>query len=61
MSSRRCPRCNRVYSDPARFCPQDGSPLVETSGGPAPSQTSAGLRTLVRQAAMRRGPGMDRA
>lgn len=65
MSSRRCPRCNRVYSDPARFCPQDGSPLVEVAGGaPAPSagaETSAGLRTLVRQAALKRGPGMDKA
>jgi serine/threonine-protein kinase len=65
LSSRRCPRCNRVYSDPARFCPQDGSPLVDVAGGPAsqpqPQQTSAGLRTLVRQAALKRGPGMDRA
>ncbi|HWA57725.1 MAG TPA: protein kinase [Gemmatimonadales bacterium] len=67
MSSRRCPRCNRVYADPARFCPQDGSPLVEVSGGaPAPQagegqQTSAGLRTLVRQAALKRGPGLDKA
>ena len=63
MSSRRCPRCNRVYSDPARFCPQDGSPLVEVAGSAPPSdvaQTSAGLRTLVRQAALKRGPGMDK-
>jgi serine/threonine-protein kinase len=50
-----------MYADPARFCPQDGSPLVEVSGGTPPQQTSAGLRTLVRQAAMKRGPGMDRA
>ena len=28
---------------------------------PTPDQTSAGLRTLVRQAAMKRGPGLDRA
>ncbi len=61
MSSRRCPRCNRVYSDPARFCPQDGSPLVEVSGATPAQATSAGLRTLVRQAAVKRGPGMDRA
>jgi len=61
LSSRRCPRCNRVYSDPARFCPQDGSPLVEVSGATPAQQTSAGLRTLVRQAAMKRGPGKDRA
>ncbi len=68
MSSRRCPRCNRVYADPARFCPQDGSPLVEVAGsaptpaaGGEPGQTSAGLRTLVRQAALKRGPGLDKA
>jgi serine/threonine protein kinase len=61
LSTRRCPRCNRVYSDPARFCPQDGSPLVDVAGGPAPQETSAGLRTLVRQAALKRGPGKDRA
>lgn len=65
-----------MYADPARFCPQDGSPLVEVSGAavpqakPAPpsaagqnpmGQTSAGLRTLVRQAALKRGPGLERA
>ena len=65
MSSRRCPRCSRIYPDPARFCPQDGSPLVDVAGAapaaPTPDQTSAGLRTLVRQAALKRGPGMDRA
>ena len=65
-----------MYADPARFCPQDGSPLVEVSGASVPqvkpaqppaagqapmSQTSAGLRTLVRQAALKRGPGLERA
>jgi serine/threonine-protein kinase len=34
---------------------------VEVAGGPPPEQTSAGLRTLVRQAALKRGPGKDRA
>jgi serine/threonine-protein kinase len=35
---------------------------VDVGGAPAqPQQTSAGLRTLVRQAALKRGPGMDRA
>ncbi len=50
-----------MYTDPARFCPQDGSPLVEVAGTAAPEATSAGLRTMVRQAALKRGPGMDRA
>lgn len=31
------------------------------SGGGEAGQTSAGLRTLVRQAAMKRGPGLDKA
>jgi eukaryotic-like serine/threonine-protein kinase len=35
--------------------------LVDVAGGAPPQATSAGLRTLVRQAALKRGPGMDRA
>ncbi|HEY7028332.1 MAG TPA: serine/threonine-protein kinase [Gemmatimonadales bacterium] len=68
MSNRRCPRCQRVYPDPARFCPQDGSPLVEVGGaarpaggGPPASQTSVGIRTQVREAARARTPRHDRA
>ncbi|MEP6571475.1 MAG: serine/threonine-protein kinase [Gemmatimonadota bacterium] len=67
MSSRRCPRCNKIYAEPARFCPQDGSPLIEVSGGSPPSAGSAapastpGQRTLVRQAALARAPAGDRA
>jgi serine/threonine protein kinase len=34
---------------------------VDVAGGPPPQATSAGLRTLVRQAALQRGPGKDRA
>jgi len=30
MSERRCPKCGSVYTDTgARFCPKDGSMLVE--------------------------------
>jgi serine/threonine protein kinase len=29
LRNRRCPRCQSVYSAPARFCVKDGSPLVE--------------------------------
>ncbi|MGH7702653.1 MAG: serine/threonine-protein kinase, partial [Gemmatimonadales bacterium] len=64
MSSRRCPRCAKVYSDPARFCPQDGTPLVEVAGGPPAAKPAAPppTRTLVRQAATTpRAPGTDRA
>jgi uncharacterized OB-fold protein len=30
--SRRCPRCKNVYAGEARFCPKDGSPLVDLEG-----------------------------
>ena len=41
MSERRCPKCGSVYTDTgARFCPKDGSMLVEVQarkpGGPPP-------------------------
>src|SRR2546428_7123598 len=29
MSERRCPRCGSVYLDGARFCPRDGTMLVD--------------------------------
>jgi len=29
MSERRCPKCASVYGDTARFCPKDGTMLVE--------------------------------
>ena len=63
--SRRCPRCKTVYAGEARFCPKDGSPLVDVGGSggkpitvaPAPEQ-----RTLVRKAVQRSGgPSMSRA
>src|SRR5437899_5654960 len=57
MSERRCPKCGSVYTDTgARFCPKDGSMLVEIqarkpaapvpAGAPAPtSGSSTGVRT----------------
>ncbi len=64
--SRRCPRCKTVYAGGARFCPKDGSPLVDVGGGggevvkPAkePEQSAA---TQVRRAAPKPGFGLDRA
>jgi serine/threonine protein kinase len=32
LTVRRCPRCNQSYQPPARYCVQDGSPLVEEVG-----------------------------
>ena len=31
MSQRRCPKCGTVYGGDARFCPKDGSPLVDVA------------------------------
>ena len=31
MKNRRCPRCQTHYAAPARFCVQDGTPLVEVA------------------------------
>lgn len=65
--SRRCPRCKTVYAGEARFCPKDGSPLVDVGGGGGkvvqmPKQVSLDSGTQVRQAApKKRGFGLDRA
>ncbi len=50
MSQRRCPKCGTVYSDTARFCPRDGSMLVETQAKPAapPRAPASGGGTAVR-------------
>src|SRR5437763_1910649 len=52
MSERRCPKCGSVYTDTgARFCPKDGSMLVEIqakkpAAAPAPASGSGtGVRT----------------
>ncbi len=66
--SRRCPRCKSVYAGEARFCPKDGSPLVDvgrSAGGKvvqAPKPVSLDSGTQVRQATPKtRGFGLDRA
>jgi serine/threonine-protein kinase len=65
--SRRCPRCKTVYAGEARFCPKDGSPLVDVAGAggkvvQAPKPMSLDSGTQVRQAAPKqRGFGLDRA
>ena len=52
MSERRCPRCGSVYTDSgARFCPKDGSMLVEiqakkpAAAPPPNSGSGTGVRT----------------
>ena len=58
MSERRCPKCGSVYTDTARFCPKDGTMLVEVQAKPA----SSGSGTAVRQPpSSGKGLGLDRA
>ncbi|HEY6808601.1 MAG TPA: serine/threonine-protein kinase [Gemmatimonadales bacterium] len=57
MSDRRCPKCGSVYSDAARFCPKDGSMLVEVQ-----SKTPvSGNQTSVRTPTSKKQPSLDRA
>jgi serine/threonine protein kinase len=42
MSARRCPKCRTVYSDAARFCPKDGTMLVDVQTPPAAPKPAAG-------------------
>ncbi|HEX9581780.1 MAG TPA: protein kinase [Gemmatimonadales bacterium] len=49
MSWRRCPRCGNTLQGDARFCPKDGSPLVEMAG--PPSTGSSGTARGVAEAA----------
>src|SRR5882762_3031625 len=67
MSERRCPKCGSVYTDTgARFCPKDGSMLVEIqarkpAAPPAAGAPSAGSGTGVRTPLPPGKAGLDRA
>ena len=58
MSERRCPKCGSVYTDTARFCPKDGTMLVEVQAKPASSGSGTGVRQPPNSG---KGPGLDRA
>ncbi len=60
MSERRCPKCKSVYSDAARFCPKDGSMLVEVQTTPPAASVPKGPGTSVRTPPTPK-PGLDRA
>jgi serine/threonine protein kinase len=46
LKNRRCPRCHNHYAAPARYCPSDGTPLVEVepSGDPSEPAETGGSR-----------------
>jgi eukaryotic-like serine/threonine-protein kinase len=50
LSNRRCPRCHNHYAAPARFCPTDGTPLVEVAPAPAQVANTAQARAIERAA-----------
>jgi serine/threonine protein kinase len=58
VNQRRCPKCHTVYAGDARFCPKDGTLLVDVGQAPAPS--SAGS-TQVRQAVKPKATSADPA
>ena len=66
MSERRCPKCGSVYTDTgARFCPKDGSMLVEVQSrkpaAPASSGGSGGGTGVRTPLPPGKGGGLDRA
>src|SRR5947207_15067194 len=62
MSERRCPKCASVYPESARFCPRDGTMLVEGHAKGSPAAAPAGGDTAVRTPRTpRSGRGLDRA
>jgi eukaryotic-like serine/threonine-protein kinase len=66
MSERRCPKCGSVYTDAARFCPKDGTMLVDVQAKPAGAAKPlvSGGSTAVRGPAGGAGAGakgLDRA
>jgi eukaryotic-like serine/threonine-protein kinase len=66
MSERRCPKCGSVYTDTgARFCPKDGSMLVEIQArkpaAAAAPKASGGSGTGVRTPLPPGKTGLDRA
>lgn len=49
MSVRRCPKCRRTFTGEARFCSQDGSPLVEIQPPGGPKAAALGAPPLAQE------------
>ena len=62
MSERRCPKCGSVYTDTgARFCPKDGSMLVEIQAKKPAASASGGTGVRSPASGKGAGVGLDRA
>ena len=48
MSQRRCPTCGSIYTGEAKFCPKDGTQLIDMLEAPAPK--AGGSTTQIRMA-----------
>jgi serine/threonine-protein kinase len=45
VTQKRCPTCQRTYTDDARFCPRDGSPLIDDAPAPVAAPAAAPAST----------------
>ena len=67
MSQRRCPTCQRTYEGDARFCPRDGTPLVDAAAAAAPAappaapKEAASSTTQIRMAVKPKASTVDPA
>lgn len=68
MNQKRCPTCQRLYEGDARFCPRDGTPLVEITAPPpapaarpAPAAGAPASTTQIRAAVKPKATGTDPA
>jgi eukaryotic-like serine/threonine-protein kinase len=50
VTQKRCPTCQRTYTDDARFCPRDGSPLVDVAAAASAAPAAAASTTQIRMA-----------
>ena len=59
-AQKRCPVCGTLYAGDAKFCPKDGTGLINVVPAPAPAATSAGS-TQIRAAVKPPATGNDPA